>query len=97
MHRTVILALLALIAGGVAAQQKTRPDPADPSARSPSPAYTSAFEAYRPYVAPALAPWRETNGEMGRLGGHSGHVAGSAPARGPAATAPKPPSQGERK
>ena len=39
------------------------------------PPYRSALDAYRPYRADEpLRDWREVNEEIGRLGGHMGHL-----------------------
>ena len=91
--------LAALAAGAAGAQSSARPDPADPKAGVPSRPYESAFRDYRPYVDADLSRWRESNEEMGRLGGHVGHVPGSVPPRGAAPQPAKPPahaSHGER-
>lgn len=70
---------LALVAGaqGVGAQGAE-------SARQPTPeatrGYVSAFDGYRAFGEAPLASWSEVNREVGRLGGHSGHVRQSAPA-----------------
>jgi hypothetical protein len=93
MERIAVLALLALAASGVAAQQKPRPDPADPAARAAPDAYRSAFEGYRPFADAELARWREANEEMRRLGGHVGHVPGALPPR--AAPDAKPPAHAD--
>lgn len=78
------------------AQQKARPDPADPAAAAPAPAYDSAFKTYVPQGEIKPATWKDINDEMGRLGGHTGHTRDSAdPAAPGPATAPanKPPAQ----
>ena len=74
MHRTTLFTLAACFAGSAAAQTATRPDPADSKAAVPARAYESAFKDYRPYADPEVARWRQANEEMGRLGGHVGHV-----------------------
>jgi hypothetical protein len=61
------------------AQSGGRPDPADPSVSGTALRYESAFDGYRDVQDRKLAPWKDANEEMGRLGGHSGH-ADSAPA-----------------
>ena len=39
------------------------------------PAYRSALGEYRPYrLDEPLRPWKEANDEVGRLGGHMGHL-----------------------
>jgi hypothetical protein len=90
MLKTTCIALAACFAGSAAAQSTARPDPADPKAATPARPYESSFKDYRPYVEPDVARWRESNEEMGRLGGHIGHV----PRESGAATKPgaKPPA-----
>lgn len=49
----------------------------EPSARLAIPAYRSALDGFRPYRADEpLRDWREVNDEVGRLGGHIGHLRG---------------------
>ena len=53
-------------------------DPADSEARIPLISYQSAFTSYRPSSDAQEPPdkvWRATNEEMGKLGGHAGHMA----------------------
>lgn len=64
--------LAALAAGNAVAQERKRPDPADPRAASQAPAYRSAFEGYRRIEEPRRIPWREANDEVERVGGHIG-------------------------
>lgn len=52
--------------------------PTDASASVPPAQYRSAFSGYQPQQEPALRPWRDVNDEIGRLGGHGGHVKASA-------------------
>lgn len=88
----VVLATPAL----AGAQQKVRPDPADPAAAAPALTYDSAFKTYVPQREVKPAAWKDLNDEMGRLGGHAGHTRGSANPVAPApATAPanKSPAQ----
>ena len=71
--------------------QTVRPqDAAEAKAPAPRVPYQSAFEGYRPYVDPEIAPWRQVNDEVGRLKGHVGHVP-QQPAS-PAKPAAKPPA-----
>lgn len=71
--RQVMLALLALFAGGAAfAQGEGKNDPRAPDAKVPPAIYRSVFEDYRPYREQELAPWREVNEEVARAGGHVG-------------------------
>ena len=88
MLKTNCFMLLACVAGSAAAQGTARPDPADPKAAVPARPYEPAFKDYRPYVDPEVTRWRQSNEEVGRLGGHVGHVP---KAQEPAA---KPPAQG---
>ena len=80
--------LAACAVGSVSAQTAARPDPADPKAAVPARPYEPAFKDYRPYVDPEVARWRQSNEEMGRLGGHVGHVPK------PQGATPKPAAQG---
>ena len=71
--RQVMLALLALFAGGGAfAQSEGKNDPRAPEARVPAVTYQSAFQDYRPYREQELASRREVNEEVARVGGHVG-------------------------
>ena len=92
MLKTICFMLLASVAGSAAAQATVRPDPADPKAAVPARPYESVLKDYRPYIDPDVAHWRQSNEEMGRLGGHVGHVP---KAQGPTVQpAAKPPAQG---
>jgi len=71
LQTTVAWALFAPLAAF--AQTAARPDPADPRLRTPPPpAADSAFAGYRSYRDEPMAPWREVNDEVGRVGGHVG-------------------------
>lgn len=92
MVRTVALCMLAgatLVPRAVAAE--AAPPAADPARvpRTP-PAHVSAFDGYRAWREPTLVPWKRANDEVGRLGGHAGHLRGDTP------TAPAAASRGER-
>jgi len=78
MYKQMLFALAAVTAGSAAAQ--ARPDPADARAKAPPVEYRSAFEGYRPYTEPELAPWRAVNEEVRQVGGHLGIVRTSKPA-----------------
>jgi len=83
--------LAAVYAGSVVAQNPARRDAADPKAAAPVHPYESVFKDYRPYADPEVSGWRQSNEEMGRLGGHVGHVP---KAQGPTVKpAAKPPAQ----
>lgn len=60
-----------------AAQQSIYSGPANPQATVPAPAYNSAFAGYRPLREDTLAPWREVNDEVARIGGHMGMFGGA--------------------
>jgi len=70
----VLPALYALATGFVAAQSEQRPDPREAQAVVPGIEYRSAFSDYQRYRDPAIADWRSSNDEVGRLGGHVGHT-----------------------
>ena len=72
LKRLCAAAAIAAVASAAHAQSQPQADVPGPAA--PSPARASAFEGYRPYRDEALAPWREVNDEVGRVGGHSGVV-----------------------
>jgi hypothetical protein len=65
-------ALAAIIA--LTAAFASRANPADPALAVAEPTYASSFAGYRRYESPQIAPWRELNDEMERLGGHAGHI-----------------------
>lgn len=81
MYRAICIALAALAASSVAAQEARRPDPADPKAKAPPAEYRSAFDGYRPFADEELSDWRRANDEVGAAGGHLGHRPGQAAGR----------------
>ena len=96
MTRYLLLAVFGVLPINVLAQQAPSKDvrAADPAAQVPPISYRSAFEGYVPYREQPLAPWREVNDEVGRVGGHvgifrsgghAGHGTPSKPATGEAA------------
>jgi hypothetical protein len=46
-----------------------RPDPLHAEAAVPPASYRSALTGYRPWAEEKLAPWKETNDTVGRIGG----------------------------
>jgi len=86
-------AAAATLALAAPAGAQSRPRPDDPAVRTPPPASGSAFEGYRPFRDEEMTPWREVNDEVGRLGGHSGHMTGHVKADAqPQSAAPQPQS-----
>ncbi len=72
--RTLLLCMSAVATTAVAQTVPPR-DPADPKqGPAAAPAHEPAFRDYRPYVDPEVGRWRQANDEVGRLGGHSGHL-----------------------
>jgi hypothetical protein len=68
---------LALLPLAVAAQHHNRPDPADPDAPAPAVRYDSAFGNRRNLPEDKSTPdkvWRAANDQVGKLGGHAGHM-----------------------
>ncbi len=57
-------------------------DPLDSAAPVPPLEYRSVFSGYRPYQDVSAGRWREVNEQVGRLGGHVGHLAKPQPAAG---------------
>ena len=66
--------LLLAVAGAAFARSGGANDPRAPEAKVPPPTYQSVFADYRPYREPELAPWRDVNEEVARVGGHTGVV-----------------------
>lgn len=98
MLKIFFFTLAACVASSVSAQNSTRPNPVDPKAAVPVLPYESAFKDYRPYVDPEIARWRESNREIGRLGGRVGHMPQATGAAGePPANAPVPAGHGGHK
>ncbi|HSD54194.1 MAG TPA: hypothetical protein VLC47_08515 [Burkholderiales bacterium] len=82
---TRIFATAALVCATAAAAQTPAQPPREATA-APPPAYRSAYEGYRPYADEPLAPWREVNETVERVGGHAGVLrAGAGPSAAPGA------------
>ncbi len=94
------LACAAFGTSNAMAQQRANTNPADPRAEAPPTRYESAFTGYQSFRDEKLAPWREVNDEVGRIGGqigifggaHAGHGGGRSVENtlAPAATPQKP-------
>jgi len=59
---------------GLHAQSGRVANPADPSAPAPAAKHQSAFDGYRRFEEPRIAPWRAANDEVGALRGHIDHT-----------------------
>jgi hypothetical protein len=92
MLKTACFALAAIFADSTVAQSAARPDPANSRAAVPARPYESAFKDYRPYADPEAARWRQSNEELGSLGGHAGHVRREAGATAKPAAKPSAPA-----
>ena len=91
MVRIVAWALACAIAAlPVYAADAPPPAPKEGGAPRTPPAYVSAFSDYYAWREPERVPWRRANDEVGRLGGHAGHL------RGEAARVPAGEPRGER-
>ncbi len=77
-------ALVALVLQSAAAIAQSRGNPSDPATAVPATRYSSAFAGYQPLGDEKIAPWREINDEVARVGGHLGifrnQTSGSPPA-----------------
>lgn len=66
------LACAAFVTSNAMAQQLANTNPADPGVKAPPMRYESAFTSYQSFRDEKLAPWREVNDEVGRIGGQAG-------------------------
>jgi hypothetical protein len=66
------LAATALACATAAAGAQTPAQPTREGAVAAPPPYRSAYEGYRPFAEEPLAPWREVNETVERVGGHVG-------------------------
>jgi hypothetical protein len=79
-------AFAALLLQSAAAIAQSRANPSDPAATVPAIRYSSAFTGYRPLGDEKTAPWRESNDEVARTGGHIGILRNQPPGAPSAAT-----------
>jgi len=73
--KNAFIAVIAFAAHApLAAEQPAaaRTDPANPEVSVPAIRYDSAFDGYRGYRQTPIAPWRDVNDEVARVGGHLG-------------------------
>ena len=86
MHACAAVAMamaMAILSLHAFAQEKPKKHPSDADAPPTAFTYQSAFERYRPPPEPQETPdklWRAANDEMGKLGGHMGHIKDEPPA-----------------
>jgi hypothetical protein len=82
----------------IAQEKQTHYAPTDAKAPVTAIGYESAFKGYRSSSEEGNTPdkvWRAANEEMGKLGGHVGHMKdGAAQPAGTSSAAPSAPSQG---
>ena len=71
---TALALAVGVVAQPPAALAQPRPRPDDPAVKTLPSAPPSAFAGYRPFRDEPQTPWREVNDEVGRLGGHAGHM-----------------------
>lgn len=62
-------ATLIALAPLAAAAQAASPQPAAPNERITLPEYRSTLQDYRPFTEEKVAPWRDSNDTVGRVGG----------------------------
>ena len=94
----VALTLLGPLALAQAGRTSGRIDPTDPSAAVPSVAYRSSFSGYRQRGDEPVAPWKQTNDLVGRIGGwrvyareaRQPDLAPTAPSKNPSTADPPP-------
>ncbi|GAB3540448.1 hypothetical protein GCM10027343_09540 [Noviherbaspirillum agri] len=101
-HWAAVAMLSALPPGAIAGQQ-TLSDPVDARASGTPITYESVFKSYRAALEEQESPdktWRSANATVGKLGGHSGHIASgesdgaAAPAEATEAASPMPVREG---
>lgn len=79
-HWFTVVTLLSLPVAALAQNNSPASAQADPGAPAKQARYESAFANYRPVGNEEKTPdqiWRSANDEVGRLGGHAGHIRGS--------------------
>lgn len=76
------IAVVSLPLGALAQQKQLPLHPGDANAPASAFTYESAFKNYQSATEPETTPdkaWRGANDEMGKLGGHVGHMKGNSP------------------
>lgn len=64
-----LAALPVVLALSVSAQPVRPPAQAEPVQQAGPPAYRSAFEGYRAFSDEKVAPWKDSNDTVGKIGG----------------------------
>ena len=78
-------------AQGSSAASGSRADPADAGSPAPRAVHRSSFSTYRRFADQEVADWRESNDNVGRIGGWRAYAQESRPSK-PAAKSPAPPA-----
>ena len=76
MQANPLLWAVLIFAASPAIAAQPMPVSADPTAIVPGAQYRSVFSGYRPYREAGVAPWRDANDEVARVGGHMGIISG---------------------
>lgn len=97
LYLLLVLPFAAFTTHAAEQQRGAAPHPADPAAKAPAARYESAFADYRTYREEKLAPWREVNEEVGRIGGHAGMFRAGQAGHGPAKPAAGEPASSATK
>jgi hypothetical protein len=77
MKTLFAIAAYAALAPLAAGQHQLRPHPADAEVPVPNVKYESPFSGYVSYREQDIAPWRDVNDEVSKIGGHTGIVGGA--------------------
>ena len=91
--------VMAIVASGSAAafaETVARQEPTEAAAPVPAVRYESAFSGYAPFREQEPGAWREQNDEIGKVGGHAGHLKGRPdPSSNPTPPGESPQPQGD--
>src|SRR5688572_4869128 len=93
MRFHIAVSCVALVLWPIALLADAPSDPTDATASVPTSRYDSVFGSYLAYQEQQPGNWREHNDEMGRVGGHAGHLKDSAPSiEAPVSSVPSTPN-----